>query len=149
MQEFGSVKDQSSGSCEKEAAVEGGEVANKQTVSGAENTKKQTNEAGAGLGHSILEEERFTGAVSWNVYARYLSTVKSWPVVVVTVLGMILEQVCQVTNNLFLGYWSADDIHGFKQRDYMAVYAGWLMHAQRCLLLTDFQVWELHMLYSP
>jgi hypothetical protein len=29
-----------------------------------------------------------------------------------------------VGNNLFLGFWTSSSIHGFRQGDYMAVYAG-------------------------
>lgn len=68
-------------------------------------------------------EERETGAVTWKVYASYFRMAGSvlWAPAIALLLA--LSQGAQVGNNLFLGFWTAESIHGFKQGDYMAVYA--------------------------
>ncbi|KAF8124850.1 hypothetical protein K438DRAFT_2034116 [Mycena galopus ATCC 62051] len=48
-------------------------------------------------------EERNVGAVTMETYGKYLKFA--------------------VGNNLFLGFWTANSIHGFRQGEYMAVYA--------------------------
>jgi ABC-type multidrug transport system ATPase subunit len=68
-------------------------------------------------------EERNTGAVTWNTYASYLRYAGSlvWGP---TILGLLLlSQAAAVGNNLFLGFWTDEQIKGFTQGDYMAVYA--------------------------
>ncbi|KAH9476201.1 ABC-type transporter cicA [Psilocybe cubensis] len=68
-------------------------------------------------------EERNTGAVTWSVYKKYLGFAGGVVWAPVIVLLLTLTQGAQVGNNLFLGFWTANSIHGFKQGDYMAVYA--------------------------
>ncbi|PPR03716.1 hypothetical protein CVT24_007391 [Panaeolus cyanescens] len=68
-------------------------------------------------------EERNTGAVEWNVYGRYLKYGGGlfWAPII---LGLLtLAQGAQVGNSLFLGFWTAGSVPGFRQGDYMAVYA--------------------------
>ena len=88
----------------------------------------------------MQREERNTGAVTWTVYKKYLGFAGGmiWAPVIVLLLtltqgaqGVFLfvapsaswAQSSAVGNNLFLGFWTSQSIHGFKQGDYMAVYA--------------------------
>ncbi|PBK66109.1 multidrug resistance-associated ABC transporter [Armillaria solidipes] len=69
-------------------------------------------------------EERFTGSVSWTTYRKYLRFAGGtiWAPILLSLLA--LNQISQVGNNLFLGFWTGETIHGFTQGQYMAVYAG-------------------------
>jgi len=86
-------------------------------------------------------EERNTGAVTWTVYKKYLGFAGGMIWVPVIVLLLTLTQGAQgaflfvapsvslaqsslVVSSLFLGFWTSQSIHGFRQGDYMAVYAG-------------------------
>ncbi|CAA7270432.1 unnamed protein product [Cyclocybe aegerita] len=79
-----------------------------------------TKKPGAGL---MQIEERNTGAVSWTTYAKYLRYAGGviWAPFILTLL--VLTQIAQVGNNLFLGFWTSESLHGFRQGDYMALYA--------------------------
>ncbi|KAF8882127.1 P-loop containing nucleoside triphosphate hydrolase protein [Infundibulicybe gibba] len=68
-------------------------------------------------------EERNTGSVSWDTYKKYLRFAGGifWAPVILILLT--ITQAAQVGNNLFLGFWTANTIPGFRQGDYMAVYA--------------------------
>ncbi|KAJ8457503.1 hypothetical protein ONZ45_g18288 [Pleurotus djamor] len=69
-------------------------------------------------------EERNTGAVTWETYSKYLRFGGGifWAPVL---LGLLtLNQCAAVANNLLLGFWTSQSIHGFSQGDYMGVYAG-------------------------
>ncbi|PPQ74022.1 hypothetical protein CVT26_006961 [Gymnopilus dilepis] len=84
-----------------------------------------TEEGGAKKRNGALMqmEERNTGAVTWSTYAKYLRYAGGvvWGPFIILILT--LTQGAQVGNNLFLGFWTSQSIHGFKQGDYMAVYA--------------------------
>ncbi|KAK0186449.1 multidrug resistance-associated ABC transporter [Armillaria mellea] len=69
-------------------------------------------------------EERYTGSVSWTTYSKYLRFAGGtvWAPILLSLL--VLNQCSQVGNNLFLGFWTGETIHGFTQGQYMAVYAG-------------------------
>ncbi|ESK94758.1 abc transporter [Moniliophthora roreri MCA 2997] len=68
-------------------------------------------------------EERSTGAVTWSTYSRYLRHAGSvaWAPVVLGLLAV--AQAAEVGNNLFLGFWTSRSIEGFRQGDYIALYA--------------------------
>ncbi|KAF5310093.1 hypothetical protein D9619_010353 [Psilocybe cf. subviscida] len=68
-------------------------------------------------------EERETGAVTWSVYKQYLRFAGGVVWAPIILLLLTLAQAAQVGNNLFLGFWTEKSIHGFRQGDYMAVYA--------------------------
>jgi len=85
-------------------------------------------------------EERNTGAVTWTVYKKYLGFAGGmiWAPVIVLLLTLTqgaqgaflfvapsasVAQSSLVGSNLFLGFWTSQSIDGFKQGDYMAVYA--------------------------
>lgn len=86
-------------------------------------------------------EERNIGAISWNVYEKYMTYAGGlvWAPVIIGLL-LLLEAargawcltsflstytlMLAVGNNLFLGFWTSSSIHGFRQGEYMAVYAG-------------------------
>ncbi|KAF8884421.1 ATP-dependent bile acid permease [Gymnopilus junonius] len=74
-------------------------------------------------GALMQQEERNTGAVTWSTYANYLKYAGGvlWGPFILLILT--LTQGAQVGNNLFLGFWTSQSIHGFRQGDYMAVYA--------------------------
>ncbi|TFK36264.1 cadmium ion transporter [Crucibulum laeve] len=67
-------------------------------------------------------EEREVGAVPWEVYKKYLRYAGGLIWAPIILLLLILDQGSQVATTLFLGFWTAGSIHGFKQGDYMAVY---------------------------
>lgn len=96
-------------------------------------------------------EERETGAVSSEIYRKYLRFAGGtvWAPIVLALV--VLQEGSQgddrvfisvprahfqtllVGNNLLLAFWTSESINGFGQRDYMALYAGlgvWL-----CILL--------------
>lgn len=77
-----------------------------------------------GGGKLLLDEEREIGAVSWRVYTKYGQAMGSWAWVALCASLLCFTQGANVANSLFLGFWSGGTIHGFKQGDYMAVYAG-------------------------
>ncbi|KAF9002584.1 multidrug resistance-associated ABC transporter [Cyathus striatus] len=68
-------------------------------------------------------EDREVGAVAWNIYSQYLSLSGGFAAVLLITLLLTIEQGFQVATTLFLGFWTAGSIHGFKQGDYMAVYS--------------------------
>ncbi|KAG6873111.1 hypothetical protein C0995_002774 [Termitomyces sp. Mi166 len=72
----------------------------------------------------MQEEERNTGAVTLDVYKKYLrfSGGLVWAPIIVSLL--LLNEGSQVGNNLFLGFWTGQTIEGFSQGQYIAVYAG-------------------------
>ncbi|PPQ81812.1 hypothetical protein CVT25_013648 [Psilocybe cyanescens] len=97
----------------------------KRKTKGDKSANGGTEEAGVKKGNPALMqlEERNTGAVTWSVYKKYLGFAGGviWAPFI---LGLLtLTQGAQVGNNLFLGFWTANSIHGFRQGDYMAVYA--------------------------
>ncbi|KAJ7353075.1 multidrug resistance-associated ABC transporter [Mycena albidolilacea] len=69
-------------------------------------------------------EERNTGAVTFETYGKYLKHAGGLIWAPIILLLLTLTQAAQVGNNLFLGFWTSSSIHGFRQGDYMAVYAG-------------------------
>ncbi|KAG6916302.1 hypothetical protein DXG01_007459 [Tephrocybe rancida] len=69
-------------------------------------------------------EERNTGSVEWKVYGNYLRYAGGIVWAPIIILLLALSQGSQVANNIFLGFWTVESIHGFRQADYMAVYAG-------------------------
>ncbi|RDB25946.1 Multidrug resistance-associated protein 1 [Hypsizygus marmoreus] len=83
--------------------------------------EKAKKEAEAAL---MQAEERNTGAVSWEVYKKYLRFAGGvvWAPIILGLL--IANEGATVGNNLFLGFWTAQSIKGFSQGEYMAVYAG-------------------------
>ncbi|PIL27467.1 ATP-binding cassette transporter [Ganoderma sinense ZZ0214-1] len=70
----------------------------------------------------MQDEERLTGAVTWSVYSKYFAFAGDWTVLPLF-LFVVLSQVAQVANTLFLGFWTSSSIHGFSQGDYMGIYA--------------------------
>ncbi|ORY83038.1 P-loop containing nucleoside triphosphate hydrolase protein [Protomyces lactucae-debilis] len=67
-------------------------------------------------------EERETGAVAWDVYKAYFSSGGGLWTVPLIVIVLIIAQVAQVGNNLFLSFWSNDTFNraeGF----YIGIYA--------------------------
>ncbi|KAK7049860.1 hypothetical protein VNI00_005290 [Paramarasmius palmivorus] len=68
-------------------------------------------------------EERSTGAVTWSTYTRYLKHAGTiaWAPIVLALLS--LTQASEVGSNLLLGFWTSESIEGFREGDYIAVYA--------------------------
>lgn len=71
----------------------------------------------------LMDEERNTGAVTWSVYKDFFQAMGSYWYPVITVVLLGLTQCASVGNTLFLGFWSASEIPGFGQGDYMGIYA--------------------------
>ena len=87
--------------------------------------KKQVKPKAPGGGTKfLLDEERETGAVSWKVYGQYGKAMGGWIWVAIVAFWLCLTQAATVGNTLFLGFWSGSEISGFRQGDYMGVYAG-------------------------
>ncbi|KAF9447357.1 multidrug resistance-associated ABC transporter [Macrolepiota fuliginosa MF-IS2] len=89
-----------------------------------EKDEETGHEGAAKKGPDLMQaEERNTGAVTWDVYKHYLRFAGGliWAPIVIALL--VLTQGAQVANNLFLGFWTSQSVHGFRQGDYMAVYA--------------------------
>ena len=89
----------------------------------AEKDKSKEAPAGQG-GDQFIEEERVTGAVEWATYKDYCKAIGSWWWIVLFLNLLILQQIAEVGNSLFLGFWSGETIPGFSTGQYMAVYAG-------------------------
>ena len=71
----------------------------------------------------MMDEERNTGGVTsaiYVAYARVMGTEWYFPTSMVLI---VLSQACSVLNTLFLGFWSGRNISGFRQGDYIALYA--------------------------
>ncbi|KAF7373644.1 Oligomycin resistance ATP-dependent permease YOR1 [Mycena sanguinolenta] len=71
----------------------------------------------------MQEEERNVGAVTFETYGKYLKFAGGLVWAPIILLLLTLAQAAQVGNNLFLGFWTGNSIHGFRQGEYMAVYA--------------------------
>ena len=71
----------------------------------------------------LMDEERNTGAVEWSVYGRFFKAMGSYWYPIITLGFLTLAQCANVGNTLFLGFWSGNDIPGFRQGDYMGIYA--------------------------
>lgn len=100
-----------------------GEDSNK-VVKKEEKEAVKDDEKREGSGVKLMQdEERNTGSVDWKVYTEYAKAMGAggWLFLAGTLL--VLSQCCQVGNTLFLGFWSGNSISGFRQGDYMAVYA--------------------------
>jgi len=69
------------------------------------------------------DEEREVGAVSWKVYTEYIRATGSWFWVSASAMFLLLTQLVNLANSLFLGWWSSDEF-GMEENLYMAVYAG-------------------------
>ncbi|EKM53211.1 uncharacterized protein PHACADRAFT_259405 [Phanerochaete carnosa HHB-10118-sp] len=103
------------GNLEKEKAEKEQKKEQEKAVDGA---KKEGKKAGL-----IQEEERITGSVAGKVYARYFRFAGGLIQVPILLLLLAGYQGASVANNLFLGFWTAQSIHGFRSGDYMGTYA--------------------------
>lgn len=73
-------------------------------------------------GTLVQDEERLTGAVSWSVYATYLTSM-GLPTLSFIILGLLLSNGGQVATNWWLSAWSSRSFGG-DQQFYLAVYSG-------------------------
>ncbi|GJJ12857.1 hypothetical protein Clacol_007102 [Clathrus columnatus] len=71
----------------------------------------------------MQQEERNTGQVEGAIYLKYIKAAGGLSWVPFLVFLLTVTQVASVGNNLFLGFWTSESIPGFRQGDYMAVYA--------------------------
>ncbi|KAJ6465868.1 multidrug resistance-associated ABC transporter [Mycena sanguinolenta] len=71
----------------------------------------------------MQEEERNVGAVTLETYSKYLKFAGGLVWAPIILLLLTLAQAAQVGNNLFLGFWTGNTIHGLRQGEYMAIYA--------------------------
>ncbi|KAG2004853.1 ATP-binding cassette transporter [Coprinopsis cinerea AmutBmut pab1-1] len=69
-------------------------------------------------------EERSTGAVTSETYKTYLRFAGGVRWVAILVVLLAVGQAVQVGTNLWLGFWTADEIPAFDNGRYIAVYAG-------------------------
>jgi ATP-binding cassette subfamily C (CFTR/MRP) protein 1 len=128
MDEYGSLEQEEREEREK-AKAEG--------VADADSMEADPKKANPAL---MQAEERNTGSVTWTVYSKYLRFAGGvvWAPVIILLLTLTqgAQGMCNsipinqqrlifflVGNNLFLGFWTANSISGFRQGDYMAVYA--------------------------
>lgn len=71
----------------------------------------------------MQQEERNTGQVETAVYLKYLNAAGGLAWAPVLVFLLAISQAASVGNNLFLGFWTEKSIPGFRQGDYMGIYA--------------------------
>jgi ATP-binding cassette subfamily C (CFTR/MRP) protein 1 len=72
----------------------------------------------------LLDEERKVGSVGWATYTRYSRNIDSNSLIILIFVFLVGSQVMTSGNSLFLGFWSGNQINGFSNGQYMAVYAG-------------------------
>ncbi|KAH6909905.1 ATP-dependent bile acid permease [Coprinopsis sp. MPI-PUGE-AT-0042] len=72
----------------------------------------------------MQQEEREQGSVNWKVYSTYMKAAGGLYWGPFLLMLLTLNQAASVGNTLFLGFWTAGSVPGFKQGHYMAVYAG-------------------------
>ncbi|CAL1711021.1 unnamed protein product [Somion occarium] len=72
----------------------------------------------------MQQEERMTGSVAGMVYVKYFRYAGGVLLLPWLLLLLTAYQGSMVANNLFLGFWTSESIHGFSQGDYMATYGG-------------------------
>lgn len=77
-----------------------------------------------GVFRLMQDEERNTGAVSWAIYGSFFQAMGNYWYPLMSLTLLCLAQVATVGNTLFLGFWSGSEIAGFRQGDYMGIYAG-------------------------
>lgn len=137
---------------EPEAKVDG---AAKETEAKKDKTDKKD-----GL---MQAEERLTGSVTGSVYKRYFRFAGGLikiPIILLLLTGyqgaqgtytiatdtlISLNVLLLVANNLFLGFWTSQSIHGFGSGDYMGTYAALgVAIGVFSFLLSYFIRYELH-----
>ncbi|OBZ78499.1 Canalicular multispecific organic anion transporter 1 [Grifola frondosa] len=119
-------------------------------IKDSEDTEKfaeplERDEAKSQEGALMQAEERLTGSVSYSVYAKYLRFAGGLAWAPTIILLLVLYQGAQVSNNLFLGFWTASSIHGFTQGDYMGVYAALGISSGIFAFLLSLSIWGLSM----
>ncbi len=72
----------------------------------------------------MQDEERETGAVSWNVWATYGRAMGHATLGPVLLLLYMLAQAANVGNTILLSYWTSQSIEGWVDGQYMGAYAG-------------------------
>ncbi|KII85509.1 hypothetical protein PLICRDRAFT_145262 [Plicaturopsis crispa FD-325 SS-3] len=117
---FSRLMDEYGNQEKEETEKEAPGIAKMDAVPADAHAKQDDKKADAAL---MQAEERNTGAVSIETYSKYLKFAGGIVWAPIFVLLLVLSQGAAVGNNLFLGFWTAESIHGFKQGDYMAVYA--------------------------
>jgi len=91
-------------------------------------------------GKLIMDEERNTGSVTWAIYLAYARVMSREWWMTISIIALILGQASSVLNILFLGYWSGQTISGFRQGDYMALYATFGGFNALCILASSFSM---------
>lgn len=104
------------GSLEKEESKEK-DPAEEKEKTGKGDPQKKSQDA------LMQKEERVTGSVSGATYAKYFRFAGGLIIAPWLIFLILAAQGAQVANNLFLGFWTSQSIHGFKQGDYMGTYA--------------------------
>ncbi|VDB84771.1 unnamed protein product [Peniophora sp. CBMAI 1063] len=100
---------------EEEDAVEG-------TPTDGEKEKKKKREAAVKGAQLMQQEERSTGAVSWEVYKAYIEAGNGWVTLPFVALSMVVMQAATVLSSYWLVWWqngSFNQPQGF----YMGIYA--------------------------
>jgi len=104
------------------------EEAEVEDVTDAEPKEKElhkiTSKKKEGVFKLMQDEERNTGAVSWAIYASFFQAMGNYWYPMLSLILLCLAQVATVGNTLILGFWSGNAIAGFRQGDYMGIYAG-------------------------
>ncbi|KAK7691491.1 hypothetical protein QCA50_004890 [Cerrena zonata] len=83
-----------------------------------------TSEAKKAQAALMQAEERLTGSVASGVYLKYFRFAGGIVLLPGLIALLAAYQGATVANNLFLGFWTSQSIHGFSQGDYMGTYAG-------------------------
>ncbi|KAF9044293.1 multidrug resistance-associated ABC transporter [Panaeolus papilionaceus] len=69
-------------------------------------------------------EERNTGSVSWQIYARYFENAGGIRWLPLLLFLLVIVEGHNVATTLVLGFWTGNTLPHFSQRAYMALYAG-------------------------
>ncbi|KAH8086808.1 multidrug resistance-associated ABC transporter [Filobasidium floriforme] len=86
----------------------------------------------------IMDEERNTGSISWRIYMAYARVMSKEWWFITSILMLIFGQASSVLNTLFLGFWSGQSISGFRQGDYMALYAAFGAASALCAFASSY-----------
>ncbi|PVG03951.1 hypothetical protein CPB86DRAFT_748462 [Serendipita vermifera] len=102
----------------------GTETVDSEKSGGKDKEKKEKGESAVSSKPLMQEEDRNTGQIQWFLYALYITAAGGWIWATFIMFMMLAEQAAQIVTTIVLGWWTSNEIHGFNNKDYMAVYAG-------------------------
>ncbi|KAG8805929.1 hypothetical protein FRC17_005264, partial [Serendipita sp. 399] len=85
---------------------------------------KKATEPSAAAKPLMQDEDRNTGQIQWSIYGLYMSAAGGFTLGSLIIFLLLAEQAAQIVTTLFLGWWTSHSIKGFKDGQYMGLYAG-------------------------